>query len=76
LPALCQIAAPLAANFGQQVNGVAVELPGSDWAALDDFAAANGLMADMPEPASVGLMALAGAAMLGRRRRRAMAASA
>ena len=33
----------LAANFGQQANGTAVELPAADYAALDAFAAANGL---------------------------------
>jgi hypothetical protein len=33
-----------------------VNLPSSDWAALDSFAAANGLMADVPEPASLGLI--------------------
>jgi fibronectin-binding autotransporter adhesin len=60
----------LAANFGQQVSGAAVELPASDWAALDSFAAANGLLADVPEPASAGLMVLAGIGAIGRRRRR------
>jgi hypothetical protein len=58
----------LAANFGQQASGTTVELPDSDWAALDSFASANGLLADVPEPASVGWMVLAGFGMLGRRR--------
>jgi autotransporter-associated beta strand protein len=60
----------LAANFGQQANGTAVELPAADYAALDAFAAANGLLADVPEPASVGLMVLAGIGIVGRRSRR------
>jgi hypothetical protein len=59
----------LAANFGQQANGAAVELPASDWTALDSFAAANGLMADVPEPASMGLMTLGAMSVLARRRR-------
>ena len=59
----------LAANFGQQANGTAVELPAADYAALDAFAAANGLMADVPEPASAGLLLAAGLGVLARRRR-------
>jgi autotransporter-associated beta strand protein len=61
----------LASNFGQQASGAAVQLPASDWAALDAFAAANGLMADVPEPASIGLIVLAGTGAIARRRRRA-----
>jgi autotransporter-associated beta strand protein len=59
----------LAANFGQQASGTAVELPASDWAALDSFAAANGLMADVPEPACAGMLVIAGLGVLSRRRR-------
>ena len=61
---------PLAANFGQQANGAAVQLPASDWTALDSFAAANGLLADVPEPASAGFLLAAGLGFLTRRRRR------
>ena len=60
----------LAANFGQQANGAVVELPSSDWAALDSFAAANNLLADVPEPAAFGLIVLAGIGAIGQRRRR------
>ena len=59
----------LAANFGQQASGASVSLPASDWAALDAFAASNGLMADVPEPASAGLLLMAGMGVLARRRR-------
>ena len=59
----------LAANFGQQASGAAVELPASDWVALDSFAAANGLLADVPEPASAGLLLMAGLGFMARRRR-------
>lgn len=46
--------AVLAGNFGQGDNGADV-IP-ADTAALDAFAAANGLMADVPEPASTTLL--------------------
>jgi fibronectin-binding autotransporter adhesin len=59
----------LAANFGQQASGTAIQLPAADYAALDAFAAANGLMADVPEPASASLLLLAGMGVLSRRRR-------
>jgi autotransporter-associated beta strand protein len=59
----------LAGNFGQSVGGNADVVTAADWAALDAFAAANGLMADVPEPASAALLLLAGAGVLGRRRR-------
>ena len=31
----------------------------SDWAALDSFASANGLLADVPEPGEMAMLALA-----------------
>jgi hypothetical protein len=43
----------LAANFNKGASGAA------DVAAMDAFAAANGLLADVPEPGSLGLLALA-----------------
>jgi hypothetical protein len=64
----------LAANFGQgdNVNAVA-DVSAADMAALDAFAAANGLaapsFASVPEPATAGLLLVVGAAALSRRRR-------
>jgi hypothetical protein len=58
----------LVANLGKQANGAAVELPASDYAAIDAFAAANGLLADVPEPATIYIM-LVGIGTLSRRRR-------
>jgi len=54
--------APLAANFNKGTS-----LPG-DAAALDSFAAANGLLADVPEPSCGALTALAAVGILRRRR--------
>jgi hypothetical protein len=60
----------LVSNIGKEANGADVTLPAADLAAIDAFAAANGLLADVPEPASVGLMVITSAGMLARRRRR------
>jgi autotransporter-associated beta strand protein len=60
----------LAANFNQGVSGTA---SAGDVAALDAFAAANGLSlptSSVPEPASMGLMIAAGIGVLSRRNRR------
>jgi hypothetical protein len=59
----------LASNFGKTASGSAIALPASDWAALDAFAAANGLTAVLPEPTSFGVLAVVVAGALGRRRR-------
>jgi autotransporter-associated beta strand protein len=52
----------LASNFNQGASQSAT-------AALDSFAAANGLMADVPEPMCAVMMVMAGFGILGRRRR-------
>lgn len=57
----------LAENFGLRADGTAIALPSGDWAALDAFAAANGLMADVPEP-NCGILAIVAAAGFLRRR--------
>jgi hypothetical protein len=61
----------MAANFNKAVDAGAA-VGGGAWTdpALVAFAEANGLMADVPEPASVGLAVLAGVGILARRRRK------
>src|SRR6202453_1842045 len=66
----------LAANFGQGDSGAATTVSPADIAALDAFAAANGLSAPVigpaavPEPASAALAITAGIGVLARRQRR------
>jgi uncharacterized repeat protein (TIGR03803 family) len=58
----------LAENFGKSANGAAISVPASEWAALDAFAAAHGLLADVPEPTTAASLVLTGCLMLRRRR--------
>ncbi len=57
----------LAANFGQGDGGAAIDVTPADFAALDAFAAVNGLMADVPEPTSLAALACVGGLMFRRR---------
>jgi fibronectin-binding autotransporter adhesin len=60
-----------APNFGLQDSGTAIGLPAADYAALDAFAAANGLtIASIPEPASAAIVLLGAGALLRRWRSR------
>jgi arabinogalactan endo-1,4-beta-galactosidase len=61
--------AHLAANFNQGSNGGAA-VSASDLAALESFAAANGLLADVPEPGTLAGGLLISGALLRRRYRR------
>jgi autotransporter-associated beta strand protein len=54
----------LASNFNKGASSAA------SWAALEAFAAANGLLADVPEPTTMSLGLLIGAGVAMRRRRR------
>jgi hypothetical protein len=59
-----------AGNFGLSDNGTPLGLPAADYAALDAFAAANGLsLTSVPEPASLGLLIMGVVGVMARRRR-------
>jgi autotransporter-associated beta strand protein len=58
----------LVQNLGHGANGADISLPAADIAAIDAFASANGLMADVPEPATLSLLGVVGLGVLARRR--------
>ncbi len=60
----------LALNYGQSDGSNADVVTAGDWAALDAFAAANGMMADVPEPSCAAVTMFAGVGLLQSRRRR------
>jgi len=62
----------LAANFGKSLGSAADAVTSADWAALDAFAQANGLMSDLPQPESDGLFAIGALGILARRRRQCL----
>ncbi len=64
----------LAVNYGQSAGSNADVVTAADWAALDAFAEANGLMSDVPEPASGGLSLLGLVGAIGLRKRRSASA--
>jgi len=59
----------LAANFNKGASGASVGGPAWADPALVAFATANGLLADVPEPASMGLLVAGTACVLARRKR-------
>ncbi|HEY1922847.1 MAG TPA: dockerin type I repeat-containing protein [Tepidisphaeraceae bacterium] len=61
----------LVGNLGKAANGADITLPAADLAAIDAFAAANGLMTSVPEPTSIGLAIVVGMSALSMRRRHA-----
>jgi hypothetical protein len=48
----------LVGNLNKSTGGADVVLPAADYAAIDEFAAANGLMADVPEPGALLLIVI------------------
>jgi fibronectin-binding autotransporter adhesin len=59
----------LIGNLGKSATGADVAISAADYAAIDAFAAANGLMADVPEPSALAIIAIASAGLCHRRRR-------
>jgi hypothetical protein len=60
----------LVENLGKSASGADITLPTSDYTAIDAFAAANGLMADVPEPTAASIIVAVASGLMVRRRRR------
>ena len=60
----------LSANFNKGVSGASIGLPAYDDPEILAFAAANGLLADVPEPVSAAMVGAGTIGLLLRRRRR------
>jgi fibronectin-binding autotransporter adhesin len=60
----------LAGNFGKSLGSAGDVASAADWAALDAFASANGLMSEVPEPSCTALALITAVGMLQRRRSR------
>ncbi|HEY1922362.1 MAG TPA: autotransporter-associated beta strand repeat-containing protein, partial [Tepidisphaeraceae bacterium] len=60
----------LVGNLGKSASGADITLPASDLAAIDAFAAANGLLASVPEPTTASILAFGAVGLLARRRRK------
>jgi autotransporter-associated beta strand protein len=60
----------LASNFGKSAGSNADLATSADWAALDAFASANGLMSEVPEPTAAGMLMAITAGICLRRRRK------
>jgi autotransporter-associated beta strand protein len=59
----------MVSNLGRSASGADVAIPAGDYAAIDAFAAANGLLADVPEPTGAVMMLMGVVGVLCRRRR-------
>jgi autotransporter-associated beta strand protein len=59
----------LAGNFGKSLGSAGDVVSAADWAALDAFASANGLMSEVPEPMSTSVLAVGLMGLLAQRRR-------
>jgi autotransporter-associated beta strand protein len=59
----------LAANFNRALSTGNAGVSSAHWSALEQFAAANGLLADVPEPSALAVIVLGGVGLMARRQR-------